>query len=587
MTILPGFRRWARAVFGAAMLVIVGYPVFLVSHTYFEGIEQQRAANRLSLYRSTLISALERYQHLPFVLARDPYVVAGATGVGDRAALNRRFASFAAEANLDAIYLMTPEGMTVAASNHDAPLTFLGQNYGFRPYFQAALNGRRGQFFGIGATTSRPGYFIAEPVRGIAGDIAGVVALKLDLSGLEEAWAEGGETVFVSNRDGIVLLSSDAGLRYRSLRPVSADRMAEIRARRQFGQEPLEALDWQPDGDDHGVLNGRDQLHAAADIPSPAWRLHYLTEADVVTWRAWLAVIGFVTLASLLLAIGLYLRARRVRLALAESQAARRKLQAANTDLAREIEERTEAERRLKAARSELARASKLAALGQLSASVTHELGQPISAMKTYLAAAELDVRDPDGVETLNRLSGIVVRMERLVQQLRFFARPGGDEMKPVDLAEVWRGALNLIAPDAEGAGVTVHAHLPNRPVTVYGDRMRLEQVLVNLCRNAILAMAGRERRVLSASIEMAGEGAILRIRDSGCGLKGETLERLQEPFMTTRPSGEGMGLGLAISTEIVREHGGTLAARDVPGDGAEFTVTLPLVPARELKGAA
>lgn len=598
----PG-RLWGKL----AAVAVIGLMVlvFFSARSYFESLELQRAQNRVTLYRSTLISALERYQHLPFVLSHDPYVIRAAEGIG-RDALNRRLASFAAEADLDAIYLMDRTGLTVAASNFDQDLTFLNQNYGFRPYFRAALNGERGQFFGIGATTSRPGYFIAEPVRTPSGDILGVVALKLDLSGLERAWSDGGETVFVSNRDGIVLLSSEPSIRYRALDTLTVDQRREIQARKQFGQEALAPLDWRRLGPDRVGLDGVAQLHVTAPIPGSDWMLHFLSpERDVLT-RAWLVVVGAAILVIVMSAGGLYLRIRRVRESLAESQAARRKLQAANIDLAREIEERREAERRLEKAQTELARTSKLAALGQLAASVTHELGQPISAMKNYLAAAELDAVPGEHSETFSRLSSVVGRMERLTQQLRFFARPsagaganGGApgsvgfkpvDLEPVDLKEVWREAFALIEPDLDGAGIKLDAQLPDTPVTVRGDRLRLEQVVVNLCRNAILAMQPAPRRVLTVRVDRSGDDrtgdngtgdwARLSIGDSGPGLGGLTIEALQEPFVTTRASGEGMGLGLAISAEIVKEHDGRLTARDIPeadGGGAEFTVTLPI----------
>ena len=568
-------RFWG--IVALAAIVSLSAPLFVASRSYFEGEELQRAQSRVTLYRSTLINALERYQHLPFVLAHDPFVIRGVEGT-DRAAVNRRLASFAAEAALDAIYLMDTTGLTVAASNYDQDLTFVGQNYGFRPYFRAAMAGNRGEFFGIGVTTSRPGYFVAEPVRNADGAIVGVVALKLDLSDLERAWSDGGETVFVSNRDGIVLLSSDPTLRYRTSSPLTAAQMAAIEARKQFGTVALGELDWADLGSDRVRLDGVSYLHVTAAIPGSDWTLHFLSEESEVLARAWLAVIGAAILGVVISAGALYARIRQVRRSLAESQAARHELQAANLDLAREIEERRATERRLEKARSELARASKLAALGQLAASVTHELGQPISAMKNYLAAAELDDGHGDTGETLTRLSGIVGRMERLTQQLRFFARPGGETFGPVDLTEVWREAFSLIEPDVDAAGISVAADLPDRPVMVRGDRLRLEQVVVNLCRNAVLAMRGAPRRTLSLRIDGQGMIARLSIADTGPGLGGKKLETLQEPFVTTRASGEGMGLGLAISAEIVKEHDGTLSAHDMEGGGAVFIVTLPLI---------
>lgn len=568
-----GRRVWSAL--GIFLILATATSLFVLSRSYFESLELQRAESRVTLYRSTLVNALERYQHLPFILARDPRVIAAAAGAG-REGLNRRLADFAREADLEAIYLMDRNGLTVAASNHDQPRTFLGQNYGFRPYFKAALEGGRGEFFGIGATTSIPGYFIAEPVRGATGDTLGVIALKLDLGGLESAWAEGGEAVFVSNPDGIVILSSDPTWRYRTLVPLTETRRAAIVAGRQFGSEPLSDLNWSATTPERAVLDGARFLHVTAAIPGSDWRLHFLADESAVLLRASIAVVAAAIVAVTLLAVGLYIRARRVRLALSESQAARRKLQAANADLAREIEERKAAEARLTAARTELARASKLAALGQLSASVTHELGQPISAMKTYLVAAELDSGE---TETLGRLSGIVARMERLVDQLRFFARPGAkDAMAPVDLADVWRGARELIDPDARMAGVKIVEDMNRAPIVVSGDALRLEQVLVNLIRNAILAMADSASKRLEIATFTVDGAAVLSVRDTGGGLGDETLERLREPFVTTRASGEGMGLGLAISSEIVKDHGGELSAENAEGGGAVFTLTLPLV---------
>lgn len=551
--------------------------LFKVSLSYFESLELQRSQGRVTLYRSTLISALDRYQHLPYVLARDPYVIDAASG-GDRDALNRRLADFSDQAALDAIYLMDRTGLTISASNYDQPQTFLGQNYGFRPYFRSAMQGNRGQFFGIGATTLRPGFFVAEPVRDETGQIRGVIALKLDLTGLETAWNRGGETVFVSNPDGVVVLSSDPAWRYRALERIPEPRRIAIRDGRQFGNEPLAALQWRTEGPDIAVLNGTRFLHVTAGIPAPKWTLHFLTDEREVLVQAWFSVIAATIVAALLLAIGLYIRARRIRTALQASQAARRKLRLANVELAREIEERRAAEQRLESARTELARASKLAALGQLAASVTHELGQPIAAMKNYLAAAEM-APQPDGQSRIfGRLTGIVARMERLTAQLRFFAQPSTDRFAPTDMVAVWRGAQELIAADARAAGVTVEETITKRPVPVHGDRMRLEQVFVNLVRNAILAMKDSETKVLSVTIADEGGTTRIAIADTGCGLGNASLEELQEPFVTSRASGDGMGLGLAISAEIVKEHGGSLAAQNRDGGGAEFSVCFPLI---------
>jgi len=577
-------RRWIVILLILAVLSAI--PLFNLAYGYFKNEELQRAQNRVSLYRSTLVNALERFQHLPFVLARDTHVLKAARG-DDRAALSVRLSRFAAQTDLDAIYLMDRTGLTVSASNYDAPVTFLNQNYGFRPYFKAALTGSRGQFYGIGATTSLPGFFVAEPVRDEIGTPVGVIAIKLGLSNLEKSWKDGGEFVFASNADGVVVLSSDASWRYHTLTEIDTDRRAAIRANRQFGTEPLAPLDWTVKGNSTVTLDGAQYLHVTTAIPKLGWTLHFLTDEGPIWQRSMMVVIVVAIITFILLTIALFLRSERIRIALQASQADSRQLRATNAKLAREIEERRMAEQRLERARSELARASKLAALGQLSASVTHELGQPIAAMRNYLAAAEFD-DDPNGRrDRLNRLNGLVTRIESIFNQLKFFAKPGfsgstDERLDEIDLRDVWTGAQELLDVDIQNAGIELTLTQPNRPVLVRGNHLRLEQVLINLVRNAIAAMDSTNHRAIHIGIDIQEGRALLSVADSGQGLGDYSLEQLQEPFLTTRASGEGMGLGLAISTEIIKEHDGRLTAQSQPEGGALFAMDLPLAEQKE-----
>ena len=214
-----------------ALGVAIG--VFLISLGFFRSEEAAKAEGRLSLYRSMVISEIERFSHLTYVLARDSHVIATAAD-GATGALDQRLAAFADKSGLDAIYLMRPDGVTIAASNAGTPESFVGQDYGFRPYFQTALAGGQGRFYGIGATTGLPGYFIADPVRGPGGGLLGVIAIKLDLTELEDIWRAAGEQVLLANRDGVVLLSSDPGWRYRALNPLGEAQRARIARDRQF-----------------------------------------------------------------------------------------------------------------------------------------------------------------------------------------------------------------------------------------------------------------------------------------------------------------------------------------------------------------
>ncbi len=566
--------RWLY-VFCAVSVALLAI-LFSGSLSYFKNAELELAQNRGSIYRSILVSALDRFQHLPFVLAQDPYVIAALEG-RDREGLNRRLAAFAGRAKLDAIYLMDRRGLTIAASNHDAPVTFLGQNYGFRPYFRDALAGRRGEFFAIGATTSRPGYFVAELVRGTDGRTRGVIAIKLDLSDLAKAWAAGGEAVFVSNSDGVVVLSSDPSWLYRTLAPIPAERRTEIDAERQFGDEPLSPLDWSETEDGRVDMDGRGHLHVRLPVSRLGWTLHFLADGNRVLERVLFTVGAAAVVLALLLALAIFLRSERIRAALRASQADRRQLQETNLRLEREIEERRVAERRLESAHSELARASKLAALGQLAASVTHELGQPIAAMRNYLAAEELEAEAPAQRSFLIRLGDLVRRMESITKQLRFFAKPASEPLSETDLRHVLEGARVVLEHELGAPDVDVSIHVPDKAVPVRGNRLRLEQVLINLVRNSMDAMQNSDRRSLVIRIGTAGSRAFLSVEDSGHGVGGRSIEQLQEPFHTTRASGEGMGLGLAISSAIIKEHDGTLSVENGRAGGAVFRIELPL----------
>lgn len=564
------------------IVALIGFAAILTSVFYLAerfalSAETRRAQDRISLYRSTLVSALEEHQHLPFILARDPLVIAAAESANG-SALNTRLESFSKEAGVDAIYLMISDGMTIAASNWSEEQTFIGNNYGFRPYFKSALAGARGLFFAIGATTQEPGFFVAEPVLAVDGRIAGVIALKVDLTPLTMAWREGGETLLASDARGVAILASNPDWTYRSLAPLSTEVRKEIAAERQFGSEPLQPLDFVEELD--GVrIDGIHYLHTVSDVGHLDWDLHYLTPYSRITQQAWQAVL--LAAAALLLASVaiLLVRTQRIRTALFVSQEDRRGLQVLNKKLADEIEERKSAERRLERAQKELQQVSKMAALGQLSASVTHELGQPIAAMRNYLAVAELPDSGIDGEarELVEQLNGIAARMEHITGQLRFFAQAEPKPLDQFDLRTVVESVAGLIQSDLVARNIDYRVDIPDQAVPVFGDVFRIEQVLVNMLRNASDAVADTDQPKITLRLHMEGGVANLSVEDNGPGLTQEALTQAEDPFFTTKASGTGMGLGLSISAAILKDHGGKMMFVNGPGGGAVFTMTLPI----------
>ena len=227
--------------------------------------------------------------------------------------------------------------------------------------------------------------------------------------------------------------------------------------------------------------------------------------------------------------------------------------------------------------RSSLAQSSKLAALGEMSAAVSHELNQPLAAMKTYLAGAALLLkrnRPEEALSAFHRIDGLIERMGAITRQLKSYARKGGESFEPLDMAEALASSLSMMEPQLKHSNVRLRQIAPDQSVLVMGDRMRIEQVLINLLRNALDAL----KTVSDPEIEVIlskGETVTLSVRDNGPGIKD--LELLFEPFHTTKEPGDGVGLGLAISSGIVTDLGGRLTARNASDGGAVFEVQLPI----------
>ena len=559
-------------IFSLLVTILVGIFVNKISADYFSAEEMDKAMGRLSLYRSSVADEVERYAHLTHILARDPFVVEAAAG-GSTGPLNQRLEGFSDQAGLDAIYLMGADGFTIAASNHATPTSFVGQNYAFRPYFKEALAGGQGRFYAIGATTGLPGYFIADGVRDGDDTMLGVIAIKRSFDALEESWNNAGEQVVLANADGVILLASRPEWRYRVMAPLTDAKRQEITEARQFPRQPLEPLDWQARGETRATIVGDERLHLVAEDLPNGWQLHYFADDDRAVTQSWLATAGVVLVAGSLLVVFQVQRARRIQRRLLRSEREEVVLREANTKLAVEINERKTAEQRLRRAQSDLERASRLAALGQLSASVTHELGQPIAAMRNHLAAAEMN----GGATALGgNIGGLVDRMEGITRQLKFFASPQAEPFKAFDLRDAMQAALALMAPNIEDTGTEVDCALPDSPVRIHGSRLRIEQVMTNLLRNAVDAIEDTEAPHVWVQMGLEDENAWFEVRDNGHGLGERTLQDLQEPFVTTRESGRGMGLGLAISASIIKDHEGTMRASNSEDGGAVFRVEIP-----------
>jgi two-component system, NtrC family, C4-dicarboxylate transport sensor histidine kinase DctB len=256
-----------------------------------------------------------------------------------------------------------------------------------------------------------------------------------------------------------------------------------------------------------------------------------------------------------------------------------------NARLSREIAEREKAQKNLEVAELTLAQSSKLAALGEMSAAVSHELNQPLAAMKTYLAGARLLLqrkRPDEALSSFQRIDDLIDRMGAITRQLKSYARKGGEAFEPVDMRACVSSALAMMEPQLKQRVVKITRTVPRQPVLVMADRLRLEQVIINLLRNALDATKDLKDPRIDLLLSL-GETASLAVRDNGTGIA--EIGSVFEPFYTTKKPGEGVGLGLAISSGIVTDLGGRLTARNADDGGAIFEIQLPVLGA-ETKAA-
>lgn len=554
---------------------------------------QARAEDAGTLALAILRGELEKQRALPVILARDPDVRQALAG-GSRHGLDLKLEIIAREARAAVIYLLGPDGVAIAASNWNEPTSFVGSDYSFRDYFRGAVATGSAEQFALGTVSQRPGLYITRRIEE-AGQSLGVIVVKVEFDRVEADWrALGGET-YVVDRRGVVLLATIEDWRFRVEAPLDPVTAAAIRDSLQFGAAPLTLLPLRPQGElvqGLSPLSGR-YVQMRQPVPTTDWALEVLLPVDAVITSGRSqsqALVALVLMPGAALA-AFALRRRQHNLARREADARAKaeleervaertaELAGANQRLVAEMAKRTRAQERLSNVREELAKANRLATLGQITAGVAHEVNQPLAALRTYAENARAFLKRSDAAEAdgaLVRIVSLTDRIGAITEALRGFARRGKGPLVPVPVASVIEGALTLLEGPLRQAGVTPVVTAPPESVLVTARPIELEQVLVNLLRNATEALlegGDRGEPALAITVTPRGDRVEVTITDRGPGLSQEALAQLFTPFSTTKP--KGLGLGLVISQDMVTSFGGTLTARSRPGDGASFVIDL------------
>lgn len=567
-----------------SLLIIAGTVIaatLAMRHAERQALEEDaaRANQQLGLYANSLHTLIDRYRALPAVLALDPQLssaLAGPVDAAQQAALNVKLEKINGAAQSSTLELLDRTGLAVAASNWRLPSSYVGHNYGFRPYFSQTRTQGTGRFYAVGVTSGIPGYFLSSAVLGDNDEFLGAMVVKLEFPELEREWSQGSDTLLVSDARGIIFIANQPGWRYRALRPLSADDLTEIKSTRQYDKQSLVPLTHLPlrrfdDNSDlrrvEGPQGTADYLWESLPLATEGWTLHLLRRPQVAfedLRNAALAAAGvWLALVFLLLFLNQRWRLAKVR-------------QRNREELERLVEERT---RDLRTAQEGLVQSAKLAALGQMSAALAHEINQPLTAQRMQLATLRLLLehgRVDDAYKALKPVDDMLTRMAALTGHLKTFARKSPSGLRErLDLATVVDQSLQLLDARLRDEQVSLVLHL-TRPAWVRGDAIRLEQVLINLLRNALDAMQGKACKRLEIRLEADEQLWRLSVSDNGGGIADEHLGQVFDPFFTTKPVGDGLGLGLAVSFAIVHESGGRLSVEN--GDqGAVFSLTLPI----------
>ncbi len=560
-------------------------------------------ARQLNIYVTYLQAKLEKYEFLPELLSTNARLVELLERPGDRSrteALNRYLETINQITTAADTYLMDRDGLTIAASNWQSEKPFVGRNFSYRPYFKEAMLGHLGRYFALGATSGKRGYYFAYPVRH-QGRILGIVVIKVDLTDLEQQWPGKQSEMLVTDPEGVIFITTRQDWRFRSLYPLSDTEKQRLDESRRYSGtqvEPLDIRHWQRIGGDiHRIEWQKDEdssesfLMLEQGMPQVGWRVHLLVPLKQVNGQVWRAIgIVSVTFAGVLL-LGMILLQRirrsqeRARYEAQVNQTLReardrleQRVQERTEDLHLEIEERRRTEQALRHTRDELIQAAKLAMLGQLSASISHELNQPLAAIRSYTDNARRLMEQNRCIDVnwnLEQISELIESMTQLSSQLKLFARKTDGSLSVVSLHQVIESSLRILRPQLRKTLTELRLDLSTAHDRVMADPVRLEQVLVNLIANAVNAMEAQSTRWVSITSSQRDRRLQVNIQDNGPGIADDHLKCIFDPFFTTRES--GLGLGLSISQHIIESMGGTLSAHNSADAGAVFALVLPL----------
>lgn len=609
---LPVYKRFSLLLL-VVLLPLIAWLSYSLGYRYLQKNELQNIHKQLELFSSELETNIEKFAFLPRVLARkqklQQFLSQPDSSPNLLRDINLDLAYINDASNTDVIYLMRLDGRTIAASNWDANDSFIGGNFGFRPYFKNAVAGRDGRYFALGTTSKRRGYYFSSPIysrasnKPKAAQTIGVIVVKVNIEKLEKAWQKYDTTFLITDTNGVVFSSNQADWQFSTLSPLSKTTVERIRQNQQYPLDILKQVTLTPSLRHTGLVSIERSgstlryLNAQQGIPSLDWNVYALKSIAslnraALSYSALASLLAFLSLALIHLAIlrrhNLHEKFALKRQSEQQLLEAHNKLEQrvvdrtrdlsqANRVLEQEISERRRAEHSLQKSQKELIHAAKLATLGQLASGISHELNQPLAAISNYAENAlqflqmnKLEQTD----KNLEQILKLAERMSNITAHLKTFSHKTDDHKGPTDINQCIHHALTLMKPRIRASSTRITLELLEQ-ADVLANPIRLEQVFINLFSNALDAMETTPEKEIIVSQSRMENTIVTTITDSGSGIEPDRLPHIFDAFYTTKSVGVGLGLGLSISSEIIQSMGGELRAGNHHCGGAYFEIEL------------
>lgn len=550
---------------------------------------------QLERFAEFISSKLDKYAHLPQLIAKDSELISALQSPDNSAQIeltNRYLQQINQTIQSTDAYLLDEFGNTIASSNWNLERSFVGRNYAWRPYFSNAIQGKPSQYFALGSSSKQRGYYFSYPVT-YAAEIIGVIVIKMDLTAIEANWQNKTNTFVATDSNNVIFMSSDESWLFKSLTTLSESTRQSILNSRQYLDTPIRSFGLAGDlSQEHSHLRNpalpgfeHDYLVSSRPLDKHNLTLRVLTSKVNLLWTTLsfslvLSLMFVIAYLSFALAYQRQLKKRQFEQLQSE---AKQKLEflvmERTSELQAEISERTKTEQALRQTQDELIQAAKLAVLGQMSASISHELNNPLAAIrsfadngKRFLARQSYERVD----DNLSRISALTDRMAKISNQLRSFTRKSdSNEVSKLDIKPLILSAKELLAAQCKAKQVELRLDLEQQLPKVELNPIQFEQVLINLVTNAMQALEAQEHRIIEISTTVSDSHIAIFVDDNGPGIAYSEQHQLFEPFYTTKKN--GLGLGLSISQQITQAMGGTLDIADSPLGGARFVITLPV----------